>query len=91
MLRRLLFVAFFFEVGLLLVVLPWSAFWDRNYFLYAWPALQPVLADSYVRGGVTGLGFLNVFAGLAELAPVFATRDRRAVSLTDQGAVDPHQ
>ena len=30
--RRLIYVAFFLEVGLLLIVLPWSAFWDRNYF-----------------------------------------------------------
>jgi len=44
-LRRLLYVAFFLEVGLLLIVLPWSAFWDGNYFVHAWPSLRQVLAD----------------------------------------------
>jgi hypothetical protein len=31
------FVALFVEIGLLLVVLPWSGFWDRNYFGAALP------------------------------------------------------
>ena len=30
LIRRLLYVAFFLEVGLLLVVLPWSAFWEQQ-------------------------------------------------------------
>jgi hypothetical protein len=87
-LRRLLYVAFFLEVGLLLIVLPWSAFWDGNYFVHAWPPLRPVLADDFVRGGVSGLGFLNVFAGLSELSPVFSVRARRSMPLGDRGAAD---
>ena len=31
--RRLLFVALLLEAGLLLMLIPWSAFWDRNYFV----------------------------------------------------------
>jgi hypothetical protein len=89
--RRLLYVAFFFEVGLLLVVLPWSAFWDSNYFVRAWPSLRQVLADDFVRGGVSGLGVLNVLAGLSELSPVFSARARRSVPLGDEGAADSHQ
>ena len=73
--RRLLFVAFFVEVGLLLIVLPWSSFWDGNYFGYAWPILRPVLMNDFVRGAVSGLGVLNLFAGLAELVPVFSPRE----------------
>ena len=30
LLRRLLFAAYFFEVGFLLVIVPWSTFWDHN-------------------------------------------------------------
>jgi hypothetical protein len=73
--RRLLFVAFFVEVGLLLIVLPWSSFWDGNYFGYAWPVIKPVLMNDFVRGAVSGLGVLNLFAGLAELVPVFSPRE----------------
>lgn len=75
MLRRLLFVVFFIEVGLLLVVLPWSSFWERNYFAYVWPELRSVLSNNFVRGAVTGLGLLNLLAGVFELAPVFALRE----------------
>jgi hypothetical protein len=59
----------------LLVVLPWSAFWERNYFASLWPALQPLLTNNFVRGGVSGLGVLNLLAGVAELAPVFTPRE----------------
>ena len=38
--RQLVYAACFFEVGLLLVVLPWTAFWDRNYLFDAMPLLQ---------------------------------------------------
>ena len=80
LLRRLVYVAFFFEVGLLLLVLPWSAFWDRNYFVFTWPAIKPILTSNFVRGGVTGLGVVNVFAGIADLVLVFSSRARRDVS-----------
>jgi hypothetical protein len=69
-------VAFFLEVGLLLVVLPWSGFWERNYFGAAWPGLRPILLNNFVRGAVTGLGVVNLFAGLADLALLFALRGR---------------
>lgn len=74
LIRRLVYVALFLEVGLLLIVLPWSSFWERNYFVYAYPALRPALLNFFVRGAITGLGFVNLFAGFAELAPVFAVR-----------------
>jgi hypothetical protein len=73
----LLYIAFFFEVGLLLIVLPWSAFWDRNYFAAAWPALRPLLTNNFCRGAVTGLGLVNLYAGFADLAVIFAARERR--------------
>jgi hypothetical protein len=67
-------VAYFLEVGLLLMVLPWSAFWERNYFAQAWPELIPFITNHFVRGGVTGLGIVNLVVGFSELAPVFAAR-----------------
>jgi len=76
--RRLLAVVFFIEVGLLLIVLPWSSFWDRNYFAYALPELRPFLTNNFLRGAVSGLGFLNLFAGFFELAPVFSVPENQA-------------
>lgn len=72
-------VAFFIEVGLLLIVLPWSRFWERNYFIEMAPALRLVLTNHYVRGAISGLGFVNLFAGFAEMIPLFAVRARHSV------------
>jgi hypothetical protein len=59
---------------LLLVLIPWSAFWERNYFVDWSPALSAMLASNYTRGAVTGLGLLNVWAALAELGDAFSGR-----------------
>ena len=75
LLRRLLFVAFFLEVGLLLIVLPWSSFWDGNYFGHAWPAVGPWLTNDFIRGAVSGLGVVNVIAGFFELVPAITMRE----------------
>jgi len=55
-------------------VLPWSQFWEHNYFAQSWPLLTPFITNSFVRGGVTGLGFVNLLAGVADLAPIFTSR-----------------
>jgi hypothetical protein len=60
---------------LLLVVLPWSAFWDHNYFALTWPAARPFLTNNFVRGAVTGVGLVNLIAGFADLVPVFLVRE----------------
>ena len=57
-----------------MIVLPWSQFWEHNYFAQSWPLLTPFITNSFVRGGVTGLGFVNLLAGVADLAPIFTSR-----------------
>ena len=49
------------EAGVLLVFLPWSPYWDNNFFLQRFPGLVPVLLSPFLRGAVTGLGLLDVF------------------------------
>jgi hypothetical protein len=59
-------------VGLLLVIMPWwPALWDHNYFVERWPAREPFLTNNFLRGAVTGLGLVNLFAGFADLALIF--------------------
>jgi len=77
---RLLFAAYFIEVGLVLTVTPWSSFWERNYFADALPVVGAVADTAAARGAVTGIGLLTVAAGLVELAGVFG----RANGPTDQ-------
>ena len=76
MLKRLLLVAYFIEVGLLLVLVPWYPFWERNYFLTAVPVLQEIVRNNYLRGAVSGLGVVNLLMGFNELASVLLARRR---------------
>lgn len=72
--RRLLIIAVLIELGLLLIVVPWSAYWDRNYFAQTSPLVGAFVTNNYVRGAVTGLGAVNVLAALADLAMLVRRR-----------------
>lgn len=74
--RRLLLIAFFLEVGFALVIVPWSSFWDRNYFAQSVPGVEAVITNDFVRGGVSGIGLLNLVAGMAELVSLLMARDQ---------------
>jgi hypothetical protein len=73
---RLLLLAYFVEVGLVLVVVPWSPLWDRNYFVDLWPAVAAVTHSNLIRGAVSGLGIINLWAAMAELAALFGMRSK---------------
>lgn len=64
---RLLLTAFFFEAGLILLIIPWSIYWEQNYFVQAFPAVQAFISNDFVRGAVSGLGLVNLLAGLGEI------------------------
>ena len=83
LIRRLAYVAFFFEVGFLLVVLPWSEFWEHNYFAVAWPLVRSIVMNNFVRGAVSGLGVVNLVAGFADLIRALTSRERPGVSIGD--------
>jgi hypothetical protein len=72
----LLIVAYFVEAGLLLLVVPWSGFWERNYFAQSVPLIGSLTTNFFVRGAVSGLGLVNVAAGLTELFSVFSSPRR---------------
>jgi hypothetical protein len=72
----IVYILICFEVGILLLILPWypSAFWDENYFLYyvteklsaeGW--MPWLLTSGYAKGIVTGIGVLNILAGLLDV------------------------
>lgn len=68
-----MFAAYFLEAGLILLVAPWSAFWDRNAFAQT-EVIRPFFESPFVRGGVSGIGLITALAGLTELAGVFRGR-----------------
>jgi hypothetical protein len=71
---RLLLTAFFFEAGLVLLIVPWSMYWERNYFVQVLPMFEPLLTNYFVRGAVSGLGLVNLLAGFVEIWSFLTTR-----------------
>lgn len=69
----IVYILICFEVGILLLILPWTQYWEDNVFLYfitgklnaAW--IPTFLTSGYMRGAVTGLGVLNILAGLRDI------------------------
>jgi hypothetical protein len=60
-LLQVLWMLVLFELGVLLLFLPWFTFWDSNYFLSHYPALRPYLLQPALRGTISGLGALDIF------------------------------
>ncbi len=58
------------------MLIPWSAFWERNYFADWSAALKALLISNYTRGAISGLGLVNVWVALAELADMFGGQPR---------------
>ena len=58
---RALTVVLLFEMGALLLYLPWSAFWEQNYFLNHFPWLVRFLLHPSLRGIVSGIGARDIF------------------------------
>jgi hypothetical protein len=73
---RVVLLLLWLELGLLLILMPWSEVWDVNYFLYQYPALAIFVKSSYLRGMISGLGVMNVLFALE------AFRRRTAVVVT---------
>jgi len=58
---RALTVVLLFEMGALLLYLPWSSFWENNYFLFHYPWLMRIVLHPSLRGAVSGIGVLDIF------------------------------
>ena len=71
--RRLLLAAYLAEAGVLLIIAPWTASWQHNYFGALVPALGRAMVNEFVRGAVSGVGVVTLLAGLRDLtSAVFA-------------------
>ena len=66
-LRRMLLAVFFLEIGALLIVVPWTSFWDQNVFIESSASLQRMLNNHFVRGAVSGLGVINLGVAVLEI------------------------
>ena len=75
---RVILLLIWVELGLALILVPWSEIWEVNYFLFQYPALGFVLKNSFFRGAVSGLGVMNVLLALE----AFRRRTSAVVSRT---------
>ena len=95
------FILICFEIGILLVLLPWvsNPSWNENYLLVIaadkmhWPWLALAMKSGYARGAVTGLGLLNILLGVWEI--IYFKRTTRKFQAEwqseaiNQGPLDP--
>lgn len=77
LLRVLLFLICF-ELGILLIIVPWSSFWERNFFLDRYPELIPVLLNPFLRGAITGIGLLDIWIAVGWVVKRPAKRAKAA-------------
>lgn len=67
-LGAVLFCLFCLELGLFLLVYPWLGhLWQRNWLFHARPEWTSFLLSEEFRGGVSGLGILNLLIGVIEV------------------------
>ena len=75
-LSQVIYLLFCLEVGLVLLLLPWTLLWDNNYFFSLQPQHSEFWLSNYLRGAVSGVGLVNLWMGLRELRRI--VRSRRA-------------
>ena len=81
-LTSVLLVIFCFELGLFLLVYPWTASWNQNYF--AWIIKGPfqlpwhtLWVNPWLRGAVSGMGLVNLWLAVSEVFHMFSRRSDR--------------
>lgn len=63
---NIFFILFCIEIGLVLVLLPWTFLWDNNYFFSLTPEWNPLWLSTYLRGAISGVGIVNLWIGISE-------------------------
>ena len=63
----IVFITFCLEIGLFLLIFPWTEYWDGNYFSGYLPQFREHWNNLYVRGAVSGLGVANLYISFVEI------------------------
>jgi hypothetical protein len=66
-LLALLIVIVCLELGLFLLVFPWTDYWTSNYFATFVPKYFWVWESPYFKGAISGLGVVNLFICFSEI------------------------
>lgn len=86
----ILYILVYFELGAVLIISPWTPYWNDNLFLAylvqrtGSPQLLVTMTSVWLRVCVSALGVVNIILGLIE-----AFRYRDLVRLIEQGKTKP--
>ena len=61
-----LYILYCVEIGMFLLVVPWSEVWERNFLVAYVPLLRLLYLNHFFRGAVSGLGVINLWLGVSE-------------------------
>jgi len=61
------FITFCLEIGLFLLIFPWTDYWGGNYFSNLLPQVESWWDNMFLRGAVSGLGVANLYISFAEI------------------------
>lgn len=85
LLSQIVFLLFCLEVGLVLLLLPWTLLWDNNYFFSLQPHYSGFWLSNHLRGAVSGVGIINLWMGVeVALAMIRQRRSRTGVSASSR-------
>jgi hypothetical protein len=59
-------VLFFVEVGMVLLVLPWTSIWMNNPLLNASFHVRQIAESGFLRGVLSGLGLVNLYIAISD-------------------------
>lgn len=59
-------VLFFVEVGMVLLVLPWTHLWTDNPILNTSFHVRQIAESGFVRGVLSGLGLVNLYIAISD-------------------------
>lgn len=71
---RLCLILFTTEIGIVLVAFPWMSNWESNYFRDFLPKGDSYWNAPSFKGAVTGLGLVNLYVALLQVAGMFRKR-----------------
>lgn len=60
------FAIFTLEVGLFLLIFPWTEKWMFNYFQDSYQWLGNLWLDPYFKGAISGLGVVNIYLSISD-------------------------
>lgn len=75
-LSQITYLLFCLEVGLVLLLLPWTLLWDNNYFFSLQPQHSEFWLSNRLRGAVSGIGLINLWMGFEEAARIVRRKAR---------------